>query len=309
MVARLGQLDSGETVVGRIPLDEVRARTYKTRDSWWTVLLVDPVASRLTRWVAPYRWFTPNRITMMGFLTGLLAAAFFALGGVRDNHWWLVAGALAYHVSFLLDCVDGKIARLNGTGSVFGAWLDYIFDRLRIVACTAALMGGQYAATKNIVYLVLGGVVVFLDMFRYLNALENRRVNHELRAQLEDAGVVPKEDSNSGVSMLAMVDGSTVGLGLFQRMRAALRASRIRPHLISGIEFQMAVFIIAPLAGAIVPVTLVAGGLLVLFELALIYMLYQSTVTVARQTAAARETAIPAQRAPIDNQEPVAARI
>jgi len=295
--------------VERIPLDEVRARTYKTRDSWWTVLLVDPIASRLTRWVAPYRWFTPNRITMMGFLTGLLAAAFFALGGVRDNHWWLVAGALAYHVSFVLDCVDGKIARLNGTGSVFGAWLDYIFDRLRIVACTAALMGGQYAATKNIVYLVLGGVVVFLDMFRYLNALENRRVNYELRAQLEDAGIVPKEERRVGVSMLAMVDSSTVGLGLFHRMRAALRASRIRPHLVSGIEFQMAVFIIAPIAGAIVPVTVVAGGLLVLFELALIYMLYQSTVTVARQTAAAGGTSIPAQQAPIADPEPVAAQI
>ncbi len=293
----------------RIPLDDVRARTYKMRDSWWTVLLVDPVASRLTRWVAPYRWFTPNRITMMGFLTGLLAAAFFAWGGARDNHWWLVAGALAYHVSFVLDCVDGKVARLNGTGSVFGAWLDYVFDRLRIVACTAALMGGQYAATKNIVYLVLGGVVVFLDMFRYLNALENRRVNHELRAQLEAAGIVPEQERRDGVSMLAMVDRSTVGLGLFHRVRAALRASRIRPHLVSGIEFQMAVFIIAPIAGAIVPITLAAGGLLLVFELALIYMLYQSTVTVTRQTAVPPGTAIPARVAPIADPEPLAARI
>ena len=24
--------------------------------------------------------------------------------------------------------MDGKIARLKGTGSVFGAWLDYVFD-------------------------------------------------------------------------------------------------------------------------------------------------------------------------------------
>ncbi|GIF63795.1 hypothetical protein Ais01nite_18300 [Asanoa ishikariensis] len=302
----------------RIPLDEVRDRTYKTRDSWWTVLLVDPVASRLTRWIAPYRWFTPNRITMLGFLVGLTAAAFFALGGVRENNWWLVAGALAYHVSFVLDCIDGKIARLNGTGSVFGAWLDYVFDRLRIVACTIALMGGQYAATKSIVYLVLGGLVIFLDMFRYLNALENAKVNRELKTQLEEAGLAPKplprtavasdETDPDRLSMLAMVDNSTVGLGVFHRMRTALRRSRIRPHLVGGIEFQMAVFIIAPVVGAIVPVTLAAAGLMVLFELALIYMLYQGSAAVARQLATARHGAIPAQRTPVAEPEPVAAR-
>ncbi|SNT54312.1 CDP-alcohol phosphatidyltransferase [Asanoa hainanensis] len=300
----------------RIALAEVRERTYKKRDSWWTVLLVDPLASRLTRWIAPYRWFTPNRITLLGFLVGLTAAAFFALGGVRENNWWLVAGALAYHVSFVIDCIDGKIARLNGTGSVFGAWLDYVFDRLRIVACTIGLMGGQYAATKSIVYLVLGGVVVFLDMFRYLNALENAKVNRELKTQLVEAGLAAKHlptgpeaetDGNPDrVSMLAMVDSSTVGLGLFHRMRVALRRSRIRPHLVGGIEFQMAVFIIAPLVGAIVPVTVVAGALMVLFELALIYMLYQGTTAVARQLAAAGNGAIPAQRTP--EAEPVAAR-
>ncbi|MEV4539695.1 CDP-alcohol phosphatidyltransferase family protein [Asanoa sp. NPDC049518] len=300
----------------RIPLDEVRDRTYKTRDSWWTVLLVDPVASRLTRLVAPYRWFTPNRITMLGFLTGLTAAAFFALGGVRENNWWLVAGALAYHLSFVLDCIDGKIARLNGTGSVFGAWLDYVFDRLRIVACTIALMGGQYVATKSIVYLVLGGLVIFLDMFRYLNALENAKVNRELKTQLEEAGLAPKplpkaalanvdEHDPERLSMLAMVDSKTVGLGVFHRMRAALRRSRIRPHLVGGIEFQMAVFIIAPLAGAIVPVTLAAAALMVVFELAVIYMLWQGTVAVSRQLSGA---AIPAQRMPVAEPEPVAAR-
>jgi phosphatidylglycerophosphate synthase len=28
-----------------------------------------------------------------------------------------VAGAVLFHLSFVIDCMDGKIARLNGTGS------------------------------------------------------------------------------------------------------------------------------------------------------------------------------------------------
>ncbi|MBB5870621.1 phosphatidylglycerophosphate synthase [Allocatelliglobosispora scoriae] len=293
----------------RTPLAEVQARTYKERDSWWTVLLVDPLAGRLTRLFEPYRWVTPNRITIVAFLFGLGAAAAFAFGGARESYPLMIAGAIAYHFSFVMDCIDGKIARLNGTGSVFGAWLDYIFDRLRIVVCTIALMGGQYAATKDITFLILGGVVVFLDMFRYLNSLEIFQVNTELRNRLDEArasaGLVSSAEQGSNPdevakragnrSMLALA-GDSAGLGLFQKVRAVLRRSRIRPHLVGGIEFQMAVFIIAPLLGAwtIVPVTIVSGALMVLFELAVIYMLYRATMNVTRQIEAIK---VPAQRA------------
>jgi hypothetical protein len=298
--------------VGLMPLAEVRARTYKERDSWWTVLLVDPLAGRLTRRVAAHRAITPNLITITAFLIGLVAATCFVLGGVQENRWWLVAGAVAYHLSFTLDCIDGKVARLNGTGSLFGAWLDYIFDRLRILVCTIALMGGQYAATGEVRYVVLGGVVVFLDMFRYLNSLEIFQVNTELRIRLEEAEAAagltnPTDPTNpdeaparrGNRSMLAL-GGSFLGLGVFYKMRSILRRSRIRPHLVGGIEFQMAVFIIAPLAGAIVPVTIGAGALMVIFELAVIYMLYRATTAVTGQLSALKAS-VAAQRVPVED--------
>lgn len=257
-----------------MPLADVKARTYKERDSWWTVLLVDPVAARITRRVARVRAFTPNRITLFAFGLGLVAAACFALAEPA----WLLAGALFYHLSFTFDCVDGKVARLNGTGSIFGAWLDYILDRIRIVACTAALMGGQYAATHNAAYLVIATVVIFLDMFRYLNALQVAQVHREVTERVSrpeaDAVDQPK------VQMTALA-GNT-HQSVFSRMRALLQRSRIRPHLFGGIEFQMAVFIVAPIVsffvgGAIIWVVLGAAALTIGFELAVIYMIYRAT--------------------------------
>src|SRR5215213_8492116 len=171
-------------MAGRVPLQEIRTRTYKDRDAWWTVWLVDPVASRLVRLVAPYRWITPNRLTVSAFLLGAGAAASFW----QQTWGWLIAGALLFHLSFVIDCMDGKVARLNGTGSVFGAWLDYVFDRLRVVICTVALMGGQYARTQDMVYLWLGGLVIFLDMFRYLNALQMGKVKTDMKEKLAPAG-------------------------------------------------------------------------------------------------------------------------
>jgi hypothetical protein len=61
------------------------------------------------------------------------------------------------------------------------------------------------------------------------------------------------------------------------RFRSFLLRHRIRTHLISGIEFQMAVFIVAPAVDAIAPVTMGAGALLLVFELAVIYKLLLST--------------------------------
>src|SRR3954454_23195137 len=96
-------------------LAEVRRLTEKKRDAWWTVLLVDPVATPLVRWTARYTRLTPKQITWAALLLGLGAAACFALG----DWTWLLVGAALYHLSFVLDCMDGKLARLTGNGSVF----------------------------------------------------------------------------------------------------------------------------------------------------------------------------------------------
>src|SRR5699024_12112161 len=108
-------------------LDEVRARTLKERDSWWTVYFVDPLAVRIVRLLANRTSVTPNQVTVAALFLGLGAAVCFALG-----YWYfLVLGALLYYLCFLLDCVDGKLARITGTETLFGSWMDYVSDRFR----------------------------------------------------------------------------------------------------------------------------------------------------------------------------------
>src|SRR3954452_185464 len=167
----------------RVTLAEIRSRTYKRRDAWWTVWLVDPLASRLVWLVSPRRWGTPDLFTSLAFLVGAGAAACFW----RASYGWGVAGAGVFHVSFVLDCMDGKIARLNDMGSLFGAWLDYVFDRLRVLVCTIGLFGGQYERTHDFAYIWLAGLVIFLDMFRYLNALQMGKVKNDMRQKLAAA--------------------------------------------------------------------------------------------------------------------------
>jgi phosphatidylglycerophosphate synthase len=290
----------------RFTLDEIRTRTYKDRDAWWTVWLVDPLASRLVWLVAPVRWITPNLLTMGAFLLGLVTAYCFT----RGDYPWLVAGAIVFHLSFVLDCMDGKIARLKGTGSVFGAWLDYVFDRLRVLICGIALMGGQYAKTDDLLYLWLAGVVIFLDMFRYLNALQMGKVKNDMRRRLEAA-----RGENSGRPMFveetgiehpvgagAAITTATDGTGeerpvidlygdfrtkysAFVKVRNMLVRNRIRAHVFSGIEFQMFIFIVGPLTNQIAVFTILSAVLLAAFELLLIYKLWTATRSYVRELA------------------------
>jgi phosphatidylglycerophosphate synthase len=300
--------------LNRTPIAEIRQRTYKSRDAWWTVLLVDPVAVHIVRWVAPYRRITPNLISVVAFTFGLGAAGCFLFATPP----WLVAGALLFHIAFVLDCVDGKVARLTGTGTVFGAWLDYMMDRVRVVTCTAALVGAQWHTTGNDLWLALGGLIVFLEMFHNLNALESLRVKGHMRGKLsqqhkrkaaalgDESGLPPRFVEEVLTEIPAgdptQADLSGVGrtvvdlnhefrskFGLFVKVRNLLRRARIRPNLVSTIEFAMFVFIVAPLAGAafgqgaFLGVIIGISLLIMLFDGAIVYKFYLTTQGFQRQ--------------------------
>ncbi|WP_067821290.1 CDP-alcohol phosphatidyltransferase family protein [Actinomadura kijaniata] len=305
-------------------LDDVRQRTYKARDAWWTVLLVDPLAARLVKVTANRTNITPNQLTVGALILGLGAGACFLVGT-----WpYLLLGALLYHLSFTLDCMDGKIARLKGNGSVFGAWLDYIFDRIRVLLCAIALMAGQYLITDNVAYVWTAVAVVFLDMLRYMDALETYKVRAQMRAKLnatrleahelelaarrlrgEDVTAVseelraaenalrsdPEADMEDRVlgeqpTHQVLQQGFHEKFPWYARIRPFLARTRIRPHLFSGIEFQMGVFVVAPVLaaavpGAIIPTTVVAGAGLLAFELVIIYKFWLSTRDYSRSLA------------------------
>jgi phosphatidylglycerophosphate synthase len=275
-------------------LEEIRFRTYKARDAWWTVFLVDPLAGRLVLRIANRTSITPNQLTWGALVLGLGSAGCF----LNSSWQWLVAGAVLYHLSFVLDCMDGKIARLKGTGTVLGGWLDYVFDRVRVLACTLTLMWGQYDATGKELYLLLGIGVVFLDMLRYVDALQVGKVRRQMRGRLEaaveesaaetrpafledllrqDPELDPDQVRTQTVELIDLQQEFRQRFSWYLRVRDWLRDHRVRTHLVSGIEFQMAVFIVGPLINQVAPVTIAAAALLLVFEGAIMYKLWLSS--------------------------------
>jgi phosphatidylglycerophosphate synthase len=69
---------------------------------------------------------TPNQITVFSFFVGLLSVGFY-VSGRSDSLLW---GALFLYGKVLLDNIDGNLARIRGTSSRLGRFLDSLTDFL-----------------------------------------------------------------------------------------------------------------------------------------------------------------------------------
>ncbi|MGW9555163.1 CDP-alcohol phosphatidyltransferase family protein [Nocardiopsis sp. NPDC055551] len=287
--------------MSRFTLAQVKEETYKAKDAWWTVFLVDPLAGRLVVWTANRTNITPNQLTLGAGVLGLFSAlCFLAPIWAGDTGWiWLVAGALLFHLSFVLDCMDGKIARLKGNGSIFGAWVDFVFDRIRFFGCVMTLLIGQWLITDDPAYLIVAPVVVFFDLLRYLNGSQVAKTRKSMRQALAIASgdadrvhdyatssqAADPEDDESAESESKATSASSKGL--YPRARGLLMRHRVRPHLFSGIEFEMFLCVVAPITvivafftplnSLIIPVAVFSVLALALFEVVLVLRLWKET--------------------------------
>lgn len=109
-----------------------RATGSKPLEAIWTRLVIDPIADRIVARLVDVPRVTPNRITLAAGILALGAALAFLTGHA-------LLGGVLFQLRFLVDCLDGRLARARGTATTWGAALDLIVDTLGIVLCYWAL--------------------------------------------------------------------------------------------------------------------------------------------------------------------------
>jgi phosphatidylglycerophosphate synthase len=114
---------------------EVYRRTRKPNDILWNRLVARPLAAVL---LVPLRatTVTPNQVTLATLVVFAAGAALMALGPGWRN---LLIAVAIIELSYVLDCVDGQLARLKGTSSPVGAHLDFLMDELKAFLLIAAV--------------------------------------------------------------------------------------------------------------------------------------------------------------------------
>jgi len=82
---------------------------------------------------------TPNRISTIGFVLALAAAASYALTTAQTS-WWLILAVVFLLASGFCDTLDGIVARTFGQTTVFGGFYDSVLDRYADALVFAAII-------------------------------------------------------------------------------------------------------------------------------------------------------------------------
>jgi phosphatidylglycerophosphate synthase len=137
-VATSADLSRARAAVAAIDEDAARLRlAVKDKDDFFTTYAVSTWSPHVTRWCARLR-LTPTGVTAVSVLFAVGAALLFW----QASRIAMVAGAVLLYLGFVLDCVDGQLARYTRNFDPFGGWLDTMADRAKEYAVYAGLAAG-----------------------------------------------------------------------------------------------------------------------------------------------------------------------
>ncbi|MFF5175975.1 DUF5941 domain-containing protein [Micromonospora sp. NPDC000089] len=136
------ELSVAEAAVAGVDEDRASLRlAVKERDDFFTTFFVSTWSPYLVKLAARVR-LGPTAVTWLSVLLAAAAAVLFGAGGRLA----LVTGAVLLYLGFVLDCVDGQLARYTRHFSAWGGWLDTMADRLKEYLVYAGLGYGATAA-------------------------------------------------------------------------------------------------------------------------------------------------------------------
>lgn len=128
----------------------------KATDGFMARHVARPISLALTRRLATTS-ITPNAMTVVSVLIGLLAAPFFLSSAPEVQ----VIGGLLFVLHSIVDGCDGELARLRFSESRFGGLLDYWGDNLVHVAVFSCMAAGLSIELGASWPLLLGAAAVF----------------------------------------------------------------------------------------------------------------------------------------------------
>jgi len=119
-----------------------------------TILIINPINLFLVKIVGRTS-ITPNQISFFSFFLTAVAACF--LTSLNSSCQAIGGGFLL--VGFLVDCLDGDLARLKNLKSPLGAMLDPILDRCGEIVIILGIAVNGWRMTDNPLWL-LGGIIL-----------------------------------------------------------------------------------------------------------------------------------------------------
>jgi len=135
-------------------------KTFKPREEWWSRVFATPIANLVLSGIADWSFITPNRLTILSFILTILTTALI-LSGTSIN--LLIAG-IVLQLAYIVDCMDGQLARYRQTASSIGSFLDKLSDYIKF---PIVLLGLTIEAQSHYGSSILPALLGLLSVFFY----------------------------------------------------------------------------------------------------------------------------------------------
>ncbi|SBS71230.1 CDP-alcohol phosphatidyltransferase family protein [uncultured Microbacterium sp.] len=147
---------------------------------------------------------SPTQVTLISAAaTGL---GIVAIASIDPTWWSALLVSLLLVLGYALDSADGQVARLTGTGSLAGEWLDHFFDATKQATLHAAVLVSWFRffdlAELWLLVPIVFGAVASVFFFGVVGADFLRRIN---RLQRPGTAAQPAAGQTSTLYSLAVV--------------------------------------------------------------------------------------------------------
>jgi phosphatidylglycerophosphate synthase len=132
-------------------------------------------------------WIRPNHVTAVDLVIGL--ASGIAIGTGYPN-----LGAFLFLAARLIDCVDGELARIQGSSSKFGAYFDLVTGTLTYLSLFAGLGAWSYLNADPGYVTILLAVVLAAVVVNALLLLVRQWLLHDDSEEFPTIGAINLED-------------------------------------------------------------------------------------------------------------------
>ena len=181
-------------------------RVSERHERWLFSTYINRPVSNLITYLILDTPITPNQVSLSTIPIALLASLSYLLGRP-------ILGGLLFHLSSILDGVDGEIARARGVSSPLGRIIDSLCDR--VVEASICLAIGyasslRYSSPIGFLYASLGLIGFFIDP--YLAEVVKARIGrplHEAVRMLE--GRLRFSPADRGMRIFIVLIASLLG--------------------------------------------------------------------------------------------------
>jgi len=125
--------------------------SYKKEDYIWAKFVSRPPTAFLLASISGVR-VTPNQLTFIGLLFGLAGAVCMAFYSGMTG---LCISFCLLQLAFMIDCMDGMLARYKNLSSPIGLKLDSLIDTIKVFFLYPAIGYRLYMESENVNFILL----------------------------------------------------------------------------------------------------------------------------------------------------------